>query len=89
MVRWITFDDETAEAVVTHLRRGAAEIQAVHPIDAALGTDGPSIVLLPSRVPGRTLIAQFGRKVPSVEAPVLPPPDPPPSPKPWWKKLVA
>ena len=59
MVRWITFDDETAEAVVTHLRRGAAEIQAVHPIDAALGTDGPSIVLLPSAQP-ETVVEEAG-----------------------------
>ncbi len=41
MVRWIAFDDDTAEAVVSRLRRGAAEIQSNSPVDAALQAAPP------------------------------------------------
>src|ERR1700756_334439 len=71
MVRWIAFDDDTAEAVVSRLRRGAAEIQHNSPVEAALRTDGPSVIVLPSPNPGRLLIAHF---IPShkAEAPAKP-----------------
>ena len=53
MVRWIAFDDDTAEAVVSRLRRGAAEIQHNSPVDAALHAAGPSVIVLPSSTPGK------------------------------------
>ena len=59
MVRWIAFDDDTAEAVVSRLRRGAAEIQNSAPVDAALRSDGSAVLVLPSRTPGKLLIAKF------------------------------
>lgn len=59
MVRWIAFDDDTAEAVVSRLRRGAAEIQHSAPVDAALRSDGSAVLVLPSRTPGKLLIAKF------------------------------
>jgi len=59
MVRWIAFDDDTAEAVVSRLRRGAAEIQHSVPVDAALQSDGSAVLVLPSRIPGKLLIARF------------------------------
>src|SRR5215468_9441534 len=59
MVRWIAFDDETAEAVVSRLRRGAAEIQHNTPVDAALHAQGPSVIVLPSSTPGKLLVARF------------------------------
>jgi hypothetical protein len=101
MVRWVAFDDDTAEVVVSRLRRGAAEIQHNAPVDAALKTDGTSLLVLPSPKPGRLLIARFMRRkevpVPTTVAkrtvgPALDPGKKPPlsSPKkPWWRKLVA
>jgi hypothetical protein len=59
MVRWIAFDDDTAEALVSRLRRGAAEIQHNSPVDAALHAGSPSVVVLPSQTPGKLLIARF------------------------------
>jgi hypothetical protein len=59
MVHWIAFDDDTAEAVVSRLRRGAAEIQHNTPVDAALHADSPSVIVLPSSTPGKLLLARF------------------------------
>jgi hypothetical protein len=105
MVRWIAFDDETAEAVVSRLRRGAAEIQSNTPVDAALHNPGPSVIVLPSSTPGKLLIARFSQhNIPALETPAFPPknqvapfiPVPtfekkPPSSakKAWWRKIVA
>jgi hypothetical protein len=103
MVRWIAFDDETAEAVVSRLRRGAAEIQSNTPLDAALQNAGPSVIVLPSSTPGKLLIARFSYRKPAISAP-LPPSAQVPSllpahllqkkptaseRKPWWRKIVA
>ena len=72
MVRWIAFDDETAEAVVSRFRRGAAEI---HPgndaIDSALTAGQPSLIVFPSETPGRVLLARVD---PKVDFPAPPPP---------------
>jgi hypothetical protein len=72
MVRWIAFDDETAEAVVSRFRRGAAEI---HPgntaIDSALTAGQPSLIVLPSDTPGRVLLAHIDPKVEFPEPPSL------------------
>jgi len=101
MVRWIAFDDDTAEAVVSRLRRGAAEIQHNSPVDAALHADGPSVIVLPSSNPGKLLIARFTKCKASEPTPVLKPsatmiasPVPPKKQaasmkKPWWRKFVA
>jgi hypothetical protein len=99
MVRWVAFDDDTAEAVVSRLRRGAAEIQHNVPVDAALRTQGPSVLVLPSHNPGRLLIARFSPRkdaqVPSANAhtarpgPLAPKKPGASSREPWWRKLVA
>jgi hypothetical protein len=101
MVRWIAFDDDTAEALVCRLRRGAAEIQHNSPVDAALHTERPSVIVLPASTPGRLLIARFTPKnlpaAPSVPrtgiAPGLATPTqrkPATSErKPWWRNIVA
>ena len=99
MVRWVAFDDDTAEAVVSRLRRGAAEIQHNVPVDAALRTQGPSVLVMPSHNPGRLLIARFSPRkdaqVPTANAHTARPgPLAPKKPrvsarKPWWRKLVA
>src|SRR5215468_3028630 len=100
MVRWIAFDDETAEAVVSRLRRGAAEIQHDTPVDAALRAQGPSVIVLPSSTPGRLLVARFTkRKAPEATPHITAPPratSPVPvkkqaasKKKPWWRKFVA
>jgi len=93
-VRWIVFNDDTAEAVVTRLKRGAAEIQHTDPLDAALNCPQASLVLLPSRVAGRLLMARFpaNEMEPSVPAPRAAaslPKRPPAGKKSWWCKLVA
>jgi len=62
MVRWIAFDDETAEAIVCRFRRGAAEIRQGHPVDAALHHGKPSLLVLPSITPGKVLLARFQPK---------------------------
>jgi hypothetical protein len=59
MVRWIAFDDDTAEFVVSRMRRGAAEIQHNSPVDAALGVDGASVIVLPTSTREKLLIARF------------------------------
>jgi hypothetical protein len=62
MIRWIAFDDETAEAVVSRFKRGAAEIHRCEPLDAALNLGRPSLLLLPSHTPGRLLLARLEPK---------------------------
>jgi hypothetical protein len=99
MVRWIAFDDDTAEAVVSRLRRGAAEIQHNAPVDAALSTEGPAVLVLPSSTPGKLLIAHFAPRKKSQPATTAarsarPAPTIPKKPatsarKPWWRKIVA
>jgi len=64
MVRWIAFDDETAEAIVSRFKRGAAEIHEGQPLDAALALWRPSLVVLPSITPGKVLLARFEPKRP-------------------------
>lgn len=102
MVRWIAFDDETAEAVVSRFRRGAAEIHpGSSPIDSALSAGQPSLLVMPSDTPGRVLLARLH---PRSELPApLPkpvqftPPPPPQSQKPaataknkkWWQRRSA
>ena len=58
MTRWIAFDDESAEAVVTRFRRGAAEIHEGDPLDAALALGRPCVLLLPSSTPGNVLLVR-------------------------------
>jgi len=100
MVRWVAFDDDTAEAVVSRLRRGAAEIKSTTPLDAALQAKGPSMVVLPASTPGRLLIARFSKRQDPPAAPVTPSPASPrisisakkpvaAAPKPWWRRFVA
>jgi len=100
MVRWIAFDDETAEAVVSRLRRGAAEIQHNTPLDAALHAQGPSVIVLPSSTPGKLLVARFTKckvsePAPDFKAParIVPPvvlkKKAASDIKLWWRKFVA
>ena len=102
MVRWIAFDDDTAEAVVSRLRRGAAEIQHSVPVDAALRSDGAAVLVLPSRTPGKLLIARFVAHKNALLPPKAERPFPLPVvaqsglkkaaqsvKQPWWRKLGA
>ncbi len=69
MVRWVAFDDDTAEAVVSKFRRGAAEIrEGETPLDAALGVDRPSVMILPSSTPGKVLLASVEPKTAAARA---------------------
>ena len=63
MIRWIAFDDETAEAIVSRFKRGAAEIQQGDPLDTMLRYDGPSILILPSETPGKVLFARVESRI--------------------------
>ncbi len=67
MIRWIAFDDETAEAVVSRFKRGAAEIRQGQPLDTALDHGRPSLLVLPSTTPGKVLLARFEPKTPQAE----------------------
>jgi hypothetical protein len=101
MVRWVAFDDDTAEAVVSRLRRGAAEINSTTPVEAALLEKGPSVVLLPASTPGRVLIARFSKRQESQSpaansdpaaaaiSTISKKPSASVSPKPWWRRFVA
>jgi hypothetical protein len=62
MARWIAFDDETAEAVVGRFKRGAAEIHSGDPLNAALSQTTASVIVLPSSVPGKVLMARIEPK---------------------------
>jgi len=74
-MRWIVFDDETAEAVVSKYKRGAAEIrEAGRPLDAALNAGSRAILILPSREPSRVLLATVEPKM--TRPPVKPRRDP-------------
>ncbi len=92
-MRWIVFDDETAEAVVSRWRRGGAEILHDHPLDAALKAGGSSVMVLPSRVPGQTLVARLTEKTTAevAESSSLPVTAAleTSARKPWWRKFVA
>jgi hypothetical protein len=96
-MRWIVFDAETADAVVTRLRRGGAEIHSEHPVDAALSAKGTSLLVMPSREPGKVVVARLSQTAPAAEekeapaAALVAPPTAPPTEtaKPWWKRLSA
>jgi len=100
MIHWIAFDDDTAEALDSRMRRGAAEIQHDPPVDAALHLEGACIMVLPSPTPGKLLIARFNpRKTAhfqTASAPRIPvrsvpavPASIPSQKKPWWRNIVA
>lgn len=94
MVRWVVFDDDTAEVVVSRLRRGAAEINSSTPIDAALESKGEAVILLPASTPGRMLVARIIRRpqAPSTPAEAVPARVRKPAAsvaKPWWRRIVA
>src|SRR5581483_5683844 len=58
MVRWIAFDDETAEAVVSRFKRGAAEIEHGDPLTLALESERPTVLILPSETPDKAMLAK-------------------------------
>jgi hypothetical protein len=63
MVRWIAFDDETAEAVIGRFKRGAAEIrEGEQPLGAALRYGRPSVLILPAKATGRVLLVSIEPK---------------------------
>jgi hypothetical protein len=58
-MRWIVFDDDTAELVIGKFKRGATEIHyGEQPLDAVLRTRGRSLLLLPSANPGNVILAR-------------------------------
>jgi hypothetical protein len=63
MVRWIAFDEETADAIVSRFKRGASELHDGNPFDAVLSHGKPSILLMPASTPGRVLVARIEPKV--------------------------
>jgi hypothetical protein len=69
MTRWIAFDDDTADGIISRFRRGAAEIHDGNPLDEALASGHPSILLLPSGTPGRVFMARIQPK--KIEADVV------------------
>jgi hypothetical protein len=93
-MRWMVFDDETAEIVVSRWRRGAAEILHDAPVDAALQAGGSAVLVLPSRVAGQVMVARFHKSsADTVSVAPVPVAEPvtgeTPVRKPWWRKFVA
>src|ERR671925_359985 len=62
MVRWIAFDEETADAIISRFKRGASELHDGNPFDAVLSYGKSSILLMPSSTPGRVLVARIEPK---------------------------
>ena len=62
MVRWIAFDEETADAIISRFKRGASELHDGNPLDAALNYGKSSLLLMPSSVPGKVLLAHIEPK---------------------------
>ena len=58
MVRWIAFDDDTADALVGKFKRGAAEIREGDVLDSSLHHDEANILIYPSPSPERVLLAR-------------------------------
>lgn len=70
-MRWIVFDEQTADAVVDKYKRGAAEIhRGGDPLDAALNAGRPTALIMPSSGVGRVLLASIEPK--TVKAPTTP-----------------
>ena len=96
-MRWIVFDEQTADVVVDNYKRGGAEIhRGEDPLDAALNMGRPAALILPASGSGRVLLASFQPKrqpKPSIQ-PVVAHFSPlrrritktAPSQKPWWRK---
>jgi hypothetical protein len=62
MVRWIAFDEETADALISRFKRGASELHDGNAVDAALNHGKSSLLLMPSRTPGKVLLARIEHK---------------------------
>jgi len=78
MVRWIAFDEETADAIISRFKRGASELHDGNPLDAALNYGKPSLLLMPSGIPGKVLLAHIEPKAEPHSAPKI-------ERKFWWK----
>jgi len=59
MVRWIAYDEETADALISRFRRGSSELHDGNPLDAALNHGKPSLLLMPSSTLGKVLLARI------------------------------
>ncbi len=71
MVRWITFDDQTAAALVKSVASGAAEIRDGDAFVTALH-EGDCNLLLPSETPGLVLFVRVRPKIATVDVPKKP-----------------
>jgi len=78
MVRWIAFDEETADAIISRFKRGASELHDGNPLDAALNYGKPSLLLMPSSIPGKVLLAHIEPRAEPHSAPKI-------ERKFWWK----
>jgi hypothetical protein len=68
-MRWIVFDDQTADAVMDKYKRGAAEIKhGEDPLQAALDTSRPSALILPASGIGRVLLAVIQPRIPKAQS---------------------
>src|SRR5207245_11669657 len=73
MVRWIAFDDETAEAVIGRFKRGAAEIrEGEQPLEAALRYGRASLLIMPATTTGRVLLVSVEPKSHDTTGTIMP-----------------
>lgn len=68
VTRWIAFDSDTADAIRKLFGDDSGEIRSGDPLTAALELSKPSVVVLPSSIPGKALLAHFRLKTSSVQA---------------------
>ncbi len=103
MFRWIAFDPASAAAIVAASQTAPELHHRGDALSAALASDGPAVVLTPSSVAGRTLIAEIRRSASSdslrpiayevtgflglVDQPIYE--EEPEPPKKWWQKLLG
>ena len=99
MVRWIAFDDDTADALVGKFKRGAAEIREGDVLDSSLHHDEANILIYPSASPERVLLARVTSSTSAKSAvepikpftvqSVRPTSQPSASKKSWWRRHTA
>jgi hypothetical protein len=67
-MRWIVFDEQTADAVMDKYKRGAAEIHpGGDPLDTALNAGRPTALIMPASGIGRVLLASIEPKTPKAQ----------------------
>lgn len=63
MTRWIVFDDDTADAVVSRFKRGAAEIESGDALSSAINLGRSCLIVMPAGAAGRVILAHVQPRI--------------------------